>query len=74
MSADVLERPDTVTVTDDGDHDRFTHYYKKTDIERAYLEGQAIVALCGKVDVPLRDPNRYPTCPTCEEKFNALAE
>ena len=35
-------------VTDDGDHDRFAHYAKKADIARAYVTGEAIVALCGK--------------------------
>jgi hypothetical protein len=54
-------------VTDDGDHDRFAHYAKKADITRAYITGEAIVALCGKKWVPTRDPSRYPVCPTCKE-------
>ena len=29
------ERP----VTEDGDHDRFAHYAKKSDIARAYVTG-----------------------------------
>jgi hypothetical protein len=55
-------------VTDDGDHDRFAHYAKKADIARAYVTGEAIVALCGKKWVPTRDPKRYPICPTCAER------
>jgi hypothetical protein len=55
-------------VTDDGDHDRFAHYAKKSDIARAYVTGEAIVALCGKRWVPSRDPTRYPICPTCAER------
>ncbi len=35
-------------VTDDGDHDRFAHYARKDDVARAYVTGEAIVALCGK--------------------------
>jgi len=54
--------------TDDGDHDRFAHYAKKADIARAYVTGEAIVALCGKKWVPSRDPSRYPICPTCAER------
>jgi hypothetical protein len=55
-------------ITDDGDHDRFAHYAKKADIARAYVTGEAIVALCGKKWVPSRDPKRYPICPTCAER------
>lgn len=72
MGADVLEKP--VTVTTDGDHDRFTHYYRKTDIEAAYFEGVEIVALCGKKDVPTRDFTKYPMCKTCEEALSALPQ
>ena len=59
--------PDTVD-TDGGDHDRFAHYCRKEDIARAYVTGEAIVALCGKTWVPTRDPDRYPVCPTCVER------
>jgi Protein of unknown function (DUF3039) len=52
---------------DEGDHDRFAHYAKKDAIARAYVTGEAIVALCGKKWVPTRDPSRYPICPTCKE-------
>jgi len=57
---------------DDGDHDRFAHYAKKADIARAYVTGEAIVALCGKKWVPSRDPSRYPICPTCAERKAAV--
>ncbi len=52
-------------VTDDGDHDRFAHYTRRADANRAYVEGTPIRALCGKVWVPSRDPSRYPVCPEC---------
>ncbi len=55
-------------VTDDGDHDRFAHYARKDDVARAYVTGEAIVALCGKKWVPTRDPQNYPVCPTCKER------
>jgi len=62
-----VERPAPVD-TDDGDHDRFAHYARKDDVTRAYVTGEAIVALCGKKWVPTRDPSRYPICPTCVER------
>jgi hypothetical protein len=61
------ESPATVD-TDGGDHDRFAHYCKKSDITRAMVTGEAITALCGKKWVPSRDPEKYPICPTCIER------
>lgn len=62
-----VEAPERVD-TDNGDHDRFSHYCRKEDITRAMVTGAAIVALCGKRWVPTRDPSRYPICPTCVER------
>ncbi|MDX1691185.1 MAG: DUF3039 domain-containing protein [Acidimicrobiia bacterium] len=54
-------------ITDDGDHDRYAHYVRKSDIVRANVEGVPVVALCGKKWIPNRDPSKYPLCPTCKE-------
>jgi len=54
-------------ITDDGEHDRFAHYVRKSDIVRANVEGVPVVALCGKKWIPNRDPSKYPVCPTCKE-------
>lgn len=53
--------------TGDGDHDRFAHYVQKDDILKSAVDGVPVIALCGKVWVPNRDPERYPVCPTCKE-------
>jgi hypothetical protein len=50
-----------------GDHDIFAHYVTKEDSLKAAVEGAPIVALCGKVWVPYRNPDSYPVCPTCSE-------
>lgn len=60
-----VTEPEARPVTDDGDHDRFAHYTRRADANRAYVEGTPIRALCGKVWVPSRDPSRYPVCPEC---------
>ena len=60
-----VTEPDVRPVTDDGDHDRFAHYTRRADANRAYVEGTPVRALCGKVWVPSRDPSRYPVCPEC---------
>jgi len=58
--------------TGDGDHDRFAHYVRKADIVRSNVEGVPVRALCGKVWIPNRDPDKYPVCPTCKEIHSKL--
>jgi Protein of unknown function (DUF3039) len=58
--------------TEAGDHDRFAHYAPRDKIVEAMVTGTAIVALCGKVWVPSRDPKRFPVCPECKEIFESL--
>ncbi|MHB8188455.1 MAG: DUF3039 domain-containing protein [Dermatophilaceae bacterium] len=50
-----------------GDHERFAHYVRKNKIMESALSGEPVVALCGKVWVPGRDPKKFPVCPTCKE-------
>jgi hypothetical protein len=66
--ADERTRP----VTDDGDHERFSHYVPKDKLTEAMVMGTPVTALCGKVWVPSRDPQRYPVCPTCKELWAKL--
>jgi hypothetical protein len=63
-------RPDTSH--GDGDHERFAHYVQKDKIVDSSVMGTPLVALCGKVWVPSRDPKRYPVCPTCKEIYEGL--
>ena len=73
LQTDTLISPSPVT-TDDGDHDRFSHYADKNKITASAVEGTPVVALCGKVWVPSRDPKKYPLCPTCKEIYESLDE
>jgi len=56
--------------TDDGDHERFAHYVDKDKITEAMVTGTPVIALCGKVWVPSRDPKKYPVCPDCKRLFD----
>jgi hypothetical protein len=58
--------------TDEGDHERFSHYVPKDKLTEAMVMGTPVIALCGKVWVPSRDPEKYPTCPECKEAWEAL--
>ena len=56
----------------DGDHERFAHYVDKSKIVDSAVSGTPVVALCGKVWVPSRDPKRFPICPDCKKIYEHL--
>ena len=62
----VLERTEVREEVEPGDHERFAHYVRKEKILESALSGAPVIALCGKVWVPGRDPNKFPVCPTCK--------
>jgi len=53
--------------TDEGDHERFSHYVDKDKITESAVNGKSVRALCGKKWIPNRDPQKFPICPTCKE-------
>lgn len=57
---------------DEGDHERFSHYVPKEKLTEAMVMGTPVVALCGKVWVPSRDPQRFPVCPDCKDIWEGL--
>lgn len=71
-STAVIEREQTEEQTEAGDHERFAHYVRKNKIMDSAMSGDPVVALCGKVWVPGRDPKKFPVCPTCKEIFEGL--
>ncbi|MDT0214621.1 DUF3039 domain-containing protein [Rothia sp. ARF10] len=72
-STAVLEREETVPqVQEPGDHERFAHYVRKEKILESALSGEPVTALCGKVWIPGRDPQKFPVCPTCKEIYEGL--
>lgn len=55
-----------------GDHERFAHYVPKDKIMESAVTGSPVIALCGKVWVPNRDPEKFPVCPECKEIFESI--
>lgn len=68
-----LVEPTPQTSHGDGDHERFAHYVQKDKIMASALDGTPVVALCGKVWVPGRDPKKYPVCPMCKEIYESMS-
>ena len=58
----------------DGDHERFSHYVDKDKIVESAVTGTPVVAICGKVWVPNRDPKKFPVCPDCKRIYESLPE
>src|SRR3954452_187534 len=73
-STSVLEREETTEQVEPGDHERFAHYVRKEKILDSAISGKPVIALCGKVWVPGRDPNKFPVCPVCKEICEGLRE
>ncbi|MDO5633256.1 MAG: DUF3039 domain-containing protein [Micrococcus sp.] len=72
--AAVLEREELAQNVEPGDHERFAHYVRKEKITESAFTGEPVIALCGKVWVPGRDPQKFPVCPTCKEIYDGLRD
>jgi|SRR6266508_180105 len=59
---------------DEGDHERFAHYVPRDRMMEALVEGTPVRALCGKLWVPSRDPQRFPVCPECKEIWEQMRD
>lgn len=70
--AAVLERVELPQEVEPGDHERFAHYVRKEKILESAVSGAPVVALCGKIWVPGRDPSKFPVCPICKEIYEGL--
>jgi hypothetical protein len=69
---DLLERTETEEKVEQGDHDRYAHYVRKNKIMESAMSGKPVIALCGKVWVPGRDPNKFPICPACKAIYDKM--
>jgi hypothetical protein len=57
-----------------GDHERFSHYVPKDKLMEAMVNGTPVIALCGKVWVPSRDPQKFPVCPDCKDIWESMKD
>lgn len=69
---DTLLEEKPVSITEDGDHEKFAHYVEKEKIVESAVTGKPVIALCGKVWVPGRDPSKFPVCPDCQKIYESL--
>ena len=69
---DTLLEEKPVSITEDGDHEKFAHYVEKEKIVESAVTGKPVIAICGKVWVPGRDPSKFPVCPDCQKIYESL--
>jgi hypothetical protein len=58
--------------TEEGDHEKFSHYVPKAELTEAMVMGTPVIALCGKVWTPSRDPQKFPVCPECKDIWESM--
>lgn len=68
--ADLLERTDLET--QEGDEEKFAHYAEAASVTEGYVMGTPVQAICGKIFIPSRNPERLRVCPICKEIMDAL--
>lgn len=68
--ADVLER--TELDTQEGNEEKFAHYAEAASVTEGYVMGTPVQALCGKIFIPSRNPERLRVCPICKEIMDSV--
>ncbi len=61
-------------LSEDGDHDKFSHYVPKDKIVESAVTGKPVRALCGKKWTPNSNPERFPVCPSCKEIYEKMRD
>lgn len=67
----VANNPQTQNI-EPGDHERYSHYVRKDKVVESAVMGNPVVALCGKIWIPNRDPEKFPVCPECKEIYEEM--
>ncbi len=71
-TATLVEEDTRLSPSAGGDHERFAHYVRKDKIVESAVLGSPVIALCGKVWVPNRDPGKFPVCPECKDIYEQM--
>jgi hypothetical protein len=53
-------------------NEKWSHYAESTSVTESYVLGTPVRALCGKIFIATRDPEKFPVCPICKKIVEAL--
>jgi len=56
----------------DRDKNRWSHYAESAAVTESYVLGIPVKAICGKIFIATRDPEKFPVCPICKKIVEAL--
>jgi len=56
----------------DSNTPKYAHYAESASVTEGYIMGTPVIALCGKIFVPSRDPEKLRICPPCKKLAEAL--
>lgn len=73
-SSDLLEPDLLLQDDDDVDGGRHAHYVQQHGLVESMVYGVEVTALCGWKFIPMRDPEKYPICPTCQRIHAGLPD
>jgi hypothetical protein len=59
-------------LNEDRDQDPIAPNVEKEKIVESAVTGKPVRALCGKVWVPRRDPEKFPVCPDCKAIYERM--
>ncbi len=57
---------------DNSGENKFAHYAEKVSVTEGYVLGTPVLAVCGELFIPSRDPKKFPLCPICKKISEAL--
>lgn len=53
--------------TESSDNNELAHYAEAASVTEGYVMGTPVQALCGKIFIPSKNPERLKICPICKE-------
>lgn len=68
----VIEETELEKTDADTREPKFAHYADSASVTEGYVMGKAVMAICGKMFIPSRDPLKFPICPICKELAEVL--
>jgi hypothetical protein len=72
MSSVLEKTKENSQLQDEGNSKQFSHYAEKNEVTEGYVLGTPVIAICGKIFIPSRDPLKFPLCPICKKIADAL--
>lgn len=69
-NSDLLEHIDIDMQEDSEEY--FAHYAEAASVTEGYVLGTPVRAICGKIFIPFRNPERLRICPICKEIMDSV--